>query len=85
MSDDIRDIQHRLSAIERAVARREGQHDEVMNGIRRLQHLLEGNGGPGMTIRLDRVEQIQRRQGWFAGVLITALVGLVAAVVLGAL
>lgn len=39
---------------------------EVCEDVKALRHTIEGNGQPGMKIRLDRLEQNAERAKWLA-------------------
>ena len=60
------------------------KHFEAIHGkLDRLDEAVRGNGRPGITVRLDRLEQDAKRQGKLVWLIIGAVVtGLVSAAVM---
>ena len=60
------------------------KHFESIHGkLDRLDEAVRGNGRPGITVRLDRLEQDAKRQGKLVWLIIGAVVtGLVSAAVM---
>jgi hypothetical protein len=83
MSDDIRDIQHRVGQLEQCVATGEAQHGEVMRCLRRIEHALDGNGRDGLVVRVDRAEQTLRRVSWLIGIVIASTISALTAGIMG--
>ncbi len=91
-------MEQRLAAIERAQERtnvlletlsdkmddRISQTDERMGRIGRVMWGDNGHAdSPGLLVRLDRLEQSHSRSRWLVRAVVTSVVGLIAAVVLG--
>lgn len=49
----------------------------------RILKLLDGNGTPGMLIRMDRLEQAENRRKWGVRALAGAIVGIVGRMIWG--
>ena len=63
------------------------QFDELHNKLDRLDHVIRGNGEPGINIRLDRLEQNAIRHArwmWLiAGAGVTSLVNILFTLIRG--
>ena len=59
------------------------QFESIHGKLDRLDEAVRGNGRPGITVRLDRLEQDAKRQGKLVWLIIGAVVtGLVSAAVM---
>jgi len=67
------------------VVRLEGESEVLNKKLDRVLYLLEGNGTPGLIVRVDRLEQTAEADRWirrvFIGAVAVALVGLAVQVV----
>lgn len=77
---NVDDIDERLRLVEVQVARLAtatermlGQHDDI----------LTENGREGLVVRMDRLEQVEKKRTWTIRALVTGLVALVGRVIYG--
>lgn len=66
------DIHERLARVEVLVSSTDEKLDQVL-------HALHGNGEPGMKVRVDRLEQAEKRRAKVIWAAITSAVGLATA------
>jgi hypothetical protein len=49
--------------------------DSLNEKVDRVLYALEGNGTPGLKVRVDRLEQNEESRKWWMGMAITATIG----------
>ena len=73
-------ISERLASLEKSVEmfliENTREHTEIKNLLGKYGDNIFGNGKPGLTTRMDRMETIAEIRKWVLGFILTALAGL---------
>ena len=82
MSNDCEDRLQSLGAIEQRLTGIESGQKELADSVQGInEKLFIGNGTPAMTIRLDRIEQVQERRKTNMILLWTTILGILVCIV----
>lgn len=72
MTETDKHIIARIDTVERYI---DGKLEGIRDSIDKLTHFIEGNGQPGLKIRLDRLEQSEARRNWTVKAVAGAMIG----------